>query len=207
MHNYNTDYRELDSLREQVELLKNKLDAQQIISQRAMLATIHKGVKDLNKRYTLPLAITGLIGGIYCFWAFYYFFDFSLYFAIFTSLMMFVAATFFFTMHKRLADVDISQRNLLTVASEITRFRKIWSNWPMYSVPVLMVWLFWLVFEEATIIPEGAMRNGFFGGGSFGLIVGGIIGLRSHRKGIKNVDMILEQIRELQESEKLLADK
>ena len=207
MQNYNTDYRELDSLREQVELLKNKLDAQQIISQRAMLATIHKVVKDLNKRYTWPLAITGLIGGIYCFWAFYYFFDFSLYFAIFTSLMMFVAATFFFTMHKRLADVDISQRNLLTVASEITRFRKIWSNWPMYSVPVLMVWLFWLVFEEALMIPSDSLRDGFYTGGSFGLIVGGIIGLRMRRKVINDATKVLEQIRELQESEKLLADK
>ena len=39
------------------------------------------------------------------------------------------------------------------------------------------------------------------------LVVGGIIGLRSHRKGIKNVDMILEQIRELQESEELLSEK
>ena len=207
MQDYNANYQELDQLREQVALLKNKLDAQQIISQRSMLTTIRKGVKDLKRKYTWPLAITGLIGGIYCFWAFYYFFDFSLYFAIFTSLMMFVAATCFFIMHRRLDEVDISQRNLLTVASEITRFRKIWSNWPMYSVPVLMVWLFWLVFEEATIIPEGAMRDGFFGGGTFGLIVGGIIGIRSHRKGIKNVDMILEQIRELQASEKMLSEE
>ena len=65
MQDYNANYQELDQLREQVALLKNKLDAQQIISQRSMLTTIRKGVKDLNRKYTWPLAITGLIGGIY----------------------------------------------------------------------------------------------------------------------------------------------
>ena len=121
--------------------------------------------------------------------------------------MMTVAGAFHMAIHRRMNNVDISRKNLLEVANEVIRFRHIYTKWPLYCVPILMIWLFWLVFEEALMIPSDPLRDSFYTGGSFGLIVGGIIGLRMRRKVINDATKVLEQIRELQESEKLLADK
>lgn len=206
MQDYNTDYQELNDLREQVSLLKNKLDAQAILSQNSMLNAVRKSVSKLG-RSSWQISLMGFLGAAFCFWAFYCFMDFSLWFAIFTSVMMTVAGAFHMAIHRRLDNVDISRRNLLEVANEVIRFRQIYTKWPLYALPVFLIWLFWLVCEEALMIPNDSLRNGFLSGGSFGLIVGGIIGLRMRRKVINDATKVLEQIRELQENEKMLADK
>lgn len=206
MQDYNSEYQDFDDLREQVSLLKNKLDAQAILSQNSMLNAVRKSVSKLG-RNSWQISLMGFLGAAFCFWAFYCFMDFSLWFAIFTSVMMTVAGAFHMAIHRRMNNVDISRRNLLEVANEVTRFRHIYTKWPLYCVPILMIWLFWLVFEEALMIPSDSLRDGFYTGGSFGLIIGGIIGLRMRRKVINDATKVLEQIRELQESEKLLADK
>lgn len=206
MQDYNSEYQEFDDLREQVSLLKNKLDAQAILSQNSMLNAVRKSVSKLG-RSSWQISLMGFLGAAFCFWALYCYLDFSLWFAIFTSVMMTVAGAFHMAIHRRMNNVDISRRNLLEVANEVIRFRRIYTKWPLYALPVLLIWLFWLVFEEALMIPNDSLREGFYIGGSFGFIIGGIIGLRMRRKVINDATKVLEQIRELQENEKLLADK
>ena len=49
MQDYNSEYQEFDDLREQVSLLKNKLDAQAILSQNSMLNAVRKSVSKLGR--------------------------------------------------------------------------------------------------------------------------------------------------------------
>lgn len=111
MQDYKSEYQEFDDLREQVSLLKNKLDAQAILSQNSMLNAVRKSVSKLG-RNSWQISLMAFLGAAFCFWAFYCFMDFSIWFAIFTSVMMTAAGVFHMAIHRRMNNVDSSRSNL-----------------------------------------------------------------------------------------------
>ncbi len=198
MIEYNNDYQELEDLRQQVSLLRDKLSGQELITRRSMMNSIRQSVRKINN-HSMVVPLISLFSAVFSFWAFRYFFSFSFGYSIFTVVVLTIAAVAHVMMHRRVMTLDVSHGNLVEVAESVERLRRGYAMWPIYSMPVLVGWMLWLFFVEIRTIADGPLKDGFLCGCIVGVVVGGFIGLRMRRHTMNQADDIICQIRDLQE--------
>jgi hypothetical protein len=191
------EHEELQQMREQIATLRSKLESQTIVSEKMILAAISQGVKKINRRGLIFL-IFGFLAIPYCNWVFSWM-NFSDNFVIGTTIMMVfcVAATAYF--HFGLKGVDVVKENMLDVSKRVLRLRKQYVYWNFVSVPMIVVWVYFLYSEICVIFPEPEVRLYFGIGALMGIVIGAAIGLWQHFKVIRTVDEVLAHIRDLQE--------
>ena len=183
----------LNEMQQQMQLLKDKLSKQTIVNEQMMRNAFGKGIKDLRSNYSVKTiaAIAGMLG---C--PSFYNLGCSLYFVIFSELIMLIALVATIYANRLIPKMD---DDLLTAAGNLTRFRKINAQWIKYGIPALVVWLGWLIFQlfsgkEFTTGQAYAM----IGGIAVALMVGMCIGLRIRREIMRGVDELMAQIKEMQ---------
>lgn len=192
------DYREhteLDDLREQIALLKDKLQRQQIISERAIAEAAQKHIGKLN-RAGVVYVFFGVFAVVYCSWAFHRF-GFSDEFVIGTAIFLAACAVGTMYAHWGLRSVDVASGNLVEIASRLLKFRKIYSNWHFYTVPTLLLWCYFLYKDAYRMLnnSEGFLLAGIVGG-----TIGGAIGLWRHFKTLREADKAIASIKDLMEN-------
>ena len=189
------DYREhteLDELREQIALLKDKLQRQQIISERAIIEAAQKGISKLNKAGT-KWGIFGIFAVVYCTFVFHRF-GFSDGFVIGTAIMLAICAAVTIYAHLGIRSIDVANGNLVDISQRLIRFRKIYSRYHLYAVPMALVWCYFLYYDAQRMLEYA---EGFLIGGCVGGVIGAIIGLKAHFKVIRDTDKVLKNINEL----------
>ena len=189
------DYREhteLNELREQIALLKDKLQRQQIISEQNIIAAAQKGISKLNKTGNI-WGIFGIFAVVYCSWAFHRF-GFSDGFVIGTAIMLAICAAVTIYAHLGIRSIDVANGNLVDISQRLISFRKIYSNWHLFAVPALLVWCYFL-YQDAQRMLDNA--EGFLIAGCVGGLIGAVIGLKAHFKVIRDTDKVLKNINEL----------
>ena len=189
------DYREhteLNELREQIALLKDKLQRQQIISEQNIIAAAQKGISKLNKTGNI-WGIFGIFAVVYCSWAFHRF-GFSDGFVIGTAIFLAICAAVTIYAHWGIRSIDVANGNLVDIAQRLIRFRKIYSRYHLYSVPMLLVWCYFFYYDAQRMLGNAEY---FLIGGCVGGVIGAIIGLKAHFKVIRETDKVLANINEL----------
>ena len=97
--------------------------------------------------------------------------------------------------------MDLSQDNLVETARKLSKVRTHYKEWYRIAIPMLLVWIGWMIYEMVnTIGIESPIAIGFYCGAGVGLLIGGIIGFRINRKVVRQANEILAQIEELQQS-------
>ena len=185
---------ELEQLREQLNLLNKKLDAQRIFSERTMVEAMRKSVSALNsmgRRFTF----IGVFAVLFCPWSFYNI-CFSNNIVIKTAVVIAVSVLVTFISHLGLQNSDVSRGNLLELSSNVLRLKKIYSRWWFVAFPMLFVLLYLLFNEAITIFDSPEI---FIIPAIVGVVIGGIIGFINHFKVIRTADKLLRQIKELKE--------
>ena len=124
-------------------------------------------------------------------------------FCIATSALFFISFVSILISHYRLRKRDIYSGDLITVYQEVSRMRKIYKNWPYFSIPILVVWFGWWEYEVYMNMAQEDLSllltiscSAILGG-----VIGGIIGLRIHKRTLRTADDLLRQIEELKKSE------
>ena len=81
--------------------------------------------------------------------------------------------------------------------------RKIYKNWHYFSIPIVVVWFGWWEYEiyQNMAHEDLTMMLIISGSGIFGGVIGGIIGLRIHKRTLRTADDLLRQIEELRKME------
>ena len=81
--------------------------------------------------------------------------------------------------------------------------RKIYKSWHYWSIPLLIVWFGWWEYEVYMNMAQEDLTllltiscSAIFGG-----VIGGIIGLRIHKRTLRTAEDLLRQIEELQRQE------
>lgn len=189
------EYKELDELREQIALLKDKLQHQQIVSERAIQQAAQAGIGKLNRQGVIMTAFA-LFAVVYCSWAFHRF-GFSDGFVIGTTIFLGVCALVTAYAHLKLRSIDVASGNLVEIASRLVSFRKIYSHWHIFAIPALLVWCYFLYWDAQRMLdnPEGFLIAGCVGG-----VIGGIIGLKKHFAIMRETDKVLANIRDLMQN-------
>ena len=187
---------ELDELREQVALLKNKLQHQKIVSERAISDAAQKGIGKLNTMGTISM-VFGVFAVVYCTIAFHQM-GFSTAFVIGTAIFLGVCALATIYTHCSLRPIDVANGNLVEIMQKLIRFRKIYSYWHFYSIPALLVWCFFLYYDALQL---GMDTMPFLIGGGVGGVLGATLGLKRYFKIMRETDSIIDKINELMQSE------
>ena len=187
---------ELDELREQVALLKDKLQRQQIISERAISDAAQKGIGKLNTMGTISM-VFGVFAVVYCTIAFHQM-GFSTAFVIGTAIFLGLCALATIYTHCSLRPIDVANGNLVEIMQKLIRFRKIYSYWHVYSIPALLVWCFFLYYDARQILDD---PTPFLIGGAVGGVLGAILGLKRYFKVMRETDAVIERINELMQNE------
>ena len=189
------DYREhteLNELREQIALLKDKLQRQQIISEQNIIAAAQKGISKLNKTGNI-WGIFGIFAVVYCSWAFHRF-GLSDGFVIGTAILLAICAAVTIYAHWGIRSIDVANGNLVDISQRLISFRKIYSHYHLFAVPALLVWCYFL-YQDAQRMLDNAEY--FLIGGCVGGLIGAVIGLKAHFKVIRETDNVLKNINEL----------
>ena len=194
----NNDF-ELESMRQQMETLKKKLDQQEIVNDRLIRHSMKKTASNISRRYYMIMALC-LLMIPYSYWAFVKLNGFSIPFWIFTCITMLVCFGGTFYNNRNLSDANMMTNNLVDVRRRIARAKKFDANWLLIGIPMAIVFLGWFMYESYLLHP-GAFFNGLFWAGCIGGIIGASWGLSLHFKTQRQYQEIIDQIEDVTSEE------
>lgn len=188
------DY-ELEEMRQQMAILKDKLENQTIVNDRFIRRSIKRGVGTLNKRY-MVIAIIALAMIPYGYWAFVMLNGLSVGLWIAMCVLMLAVVGFIYFNGRVLRDDNLMGGNLVEVKRKLALAKKRDGNWPWFGIPVAVAWASWAVYEMA-------QRTG---GNEYlvpccivGILVGALVGLKVHFRTQRHYRDVLEQLEDLED--------
>ena len=195
---YDNNISGLEEMKQQMSLLKKKLEQQNIVNEKMLRTAMKKKLFSLKKKGR-ALFVLGIFVAL---WAPGYFtvLGFSRLFCAATAVMLFFCAFKTYQYHRsnmNLWEMDFSERNLVELAEELTLLRTRYKNWYKIAWCFLIPWFVWMAYEASKIYGQELVW--YFGGSAVGLIIGGMIGTRINNTMIRRTDELLEQIKEYRE--------
>ena len=187
---------ELEEMRAQISILKDKLEKQTIVNESHIRLSMKSKVKDLNSTIKGTVA-GGIFALIYCPIVFAHL-GCSVPFVIVTTVMLAVCLILTIRQKVVLGRLDFSQGNLVEIAQSLGKIRKHYVQWTRLAAPAIVLpWFGWCLYE---FIKLDSSPTGIFlcVGGAVGGIIGGIIGICINRKVVRKTDEKLVQVEELQ---------
>lgn len=188
------DYNELEEMRRQMAVLKEKLEKEEILSDRLLRNTMQNQVRSIRRRANLSIVggVFVLIVGPMAFSSL----GTSTTFIVVTSLMMLVMMLLTVMMHSKLREADVRDGELLAVARNARHLKDDYRRWRYIGIPLGIVWLAWLVVEvmhgQSNPTDSLIMLSPVVIGG----IIGGILGVMRHNHLAGMLDDIIRQIEE-----------
>ena len=191
---------ELEQMRSQIGMLKQKLEQQTIVNDRHIRNSMKSKISDLN-RTVRGTIFAGIFAVVFAPMTFYIN-GCSLAFIIATAVMLAVCLGLTIVQKINLGRMmDLSQGNLVETAEKLSKVRTHYKEWYKIAIPMIIVWGGWMIYEMVNVLGvDSPTAIGFYCGAGVGLIIGGIIGARINRKVVQQANEILAQIEELQHS-------
>ncbi|MGN0234518.1 MAG: hypothetical protein ACI4B5_08880 [Bacteroidaceae bacterium] len=185
---------ELENLRSEMKELRKIIAGQQIVSERMMRRAMDTNIS--QERKNIRFSIIAAAGGLAISMFVLPNFNVPIWFCIFTVVFMLVAITASIYSLRKHMSINMTQDNLLGVAEKIISYKKFGNNWLKFSIPTLLVWLFFFFYSLSESY-GGEELKGMVYGGMVGLVIGLTLGLTHLYKSRKRMDNILKQIEEI----------
>ena len=183
---------ELQEMREQLAALKEKMNAQEMVNDRLIRDILIKKKKSVDKNIWL-VGVCGLFVITFGNYVFYQM-GLSTWFLIGTTVLMLASFLLTIIPHNWVKKADIQSGNLLVAAKQARRLRKLYKDWEIISIILVIIWAGWLFAELASAVDDKQLLYTLIGGCIFGGIIGGIVGLRVSRKTINTLDEMIQDI-------------
>ena len=188
------EMKELEALRSEMNELKEIIAGQQIVSEKMMRRAMDTNLSQEKKevRFSIIAAAGGLTLSMFILpWL-----NIPTWFSIFTAAFMIIAIIASIYSLRKHMSINMTQDNLLGVAEKIISYKKFGNNWLKFSIPTLIVWLFFFFYSLVNMLGVEEAR-GMMYGGAVGLVIGLTFGLSHLYKSRKRMNSILEQIEEM----------
>lgn len=191
---------ELEEMRSQIVILKDKLEKQNIVNEKHIRNSMKSKMSSINKTVTITIFL-GIFALVYCTW-FFISQGCSLAFVIATAVMLAVCLGLTIAQRVNLGRMDFSKDNLIETARNLNKIKAHYQDWHKIAIPMIVIWFGWMMYEMIGLLGlSDPMAIGFCCGAAVGGIIGGILGFRINRKIVRKTSEILEQIEELQRGE------
>lgn len=189
---YNDNISELEEMKQQMELLKKRLNAQHIINEKLLMEAMKKKLFTIG-RSGRQIFIMGIFVSLYTPFIFLRM-DFSYWFCGATFIMLIFCALKTYQYHRELWRVNISEDNLVEIGEKVARFRKRYKEWHKIAYFMIIPWFIWIIIETYCMYGTGSVP--FIAGAVIGGIIGGLAGTRINNNIIRRSDELLKQIQE-----------
>ena len=187
---------ELDQMRSQIGILKDKLAQQTIINEQHIRRSMRSKVSDMNKTVTITIFI-GIFALIYCTW-FLYHQGCSPSFTIATAVMLTVCIVVTIVQKVGLGRMDFSKGNMVQTAERLSKIKTHYQHWYKIAIPMILAWTGWLAYEMiVTIGLSGPFAISLLCSAGTGVLIGGFFGFRINRRIVRQAEEILDQIDDL----------
>ena len=186
---------ELESMRQQLDTLKEKLNQQDILNDHIIRRSMKKDVNNITRHYYIIIAI-GLLMVPYGYWCFVKLCGLSYIFWIATSIFMLICAGATFYNSRKISDPELMSHSLVEARKKVASAKKFESNGLLFGIPAVILWISWF-FYEIYQIQGGDFNNGFFWGGCVGGIIGAVCGIKMHFKTQRQYQEVIDQIEEI----------
>lgn len=189
MEKYQDNF-ELEEMRRQIQLLKDKLAKETIISEKMIMQSTREKLSFINRKKWI-LYIIILFALIYCNIAFVIL-NYSWAFCIITSLSLIAACLYQRYSHTGVNIKEISTENLTNISKALIRMNQLELRSMYFRLPFALLWVVWFMIESYP--KEGGEPICI--GGAVGFVVGAVIGLL-HQKNVRRKAQ--EAIRDIEE--------
>ena len=195
MDNNNFDTMELQEMKEQIALLKSKLEKETIVSDtmmRRILSDKARTLKTMGLGKTLAcfLAVPMML---WCNW----FLGLSTLFTVVTTVYLSFAFIYTYITHRDINKMDLMNDDLVAVGEKVAKLKHRYSSWIIYGIPFVLCWFVWFVYELNNAgLPETNL-NAAFNGMLIGGVVGGLMGVMRYRKIQRVASDVLRQVEEM----------
>ena len=183
---------ELQQLKEQFNIRNRSLNNQQIINERLIRASIESKVRNINSdgRKIMAIAILGIIAII----ADHYLVNWSWLFTAVTIVFLLVAVLYNIYFRLGINNADALNADLIDMRLRTLRFKKMQSRWLWFSIPFLVVWLTWLLYETLNMIYDPIPT---IIGAAIGLVLGLAFGIKQYQRTQRQAKEIISDIENL----------
>ena len=188
---------ELDEMRQQMAILKNKLDDQTIVNDRLIRRAVKNSVSTINKRY-LVISIIAFAMIPYGYWAFVKLNGLSISLWIAMSVIMLAVIGFCIYNGHEMRKNDFVSNNLLDTKRKTLKAQKRDAMWPYFGIPVAIGWAAWVGWEMTQKL-EGDFLKYFIPWFIICVTAGALIGLKVHFKTQRHFRDILDQIEDVED--------
>lgn len=191
---------ELNEMRQQISILKEKLNQQEIINDSMIKEYMHGKVNDIKRK--IIICNSCAVFSIIVFFFEYIEGHYSLPFMIATALLMISCIFANWYIHRNILDTSIFTNNIIITTQEFVRVKTLNHRWLIYSTPLLLPWIAWVAYEELlNVIGYFDMKIYsiillFF---SLFALLGFFLGYRMYKKVMKSCDDIIAQLDRIKE--------
>ena len=185
----------LIEMQQQMQLLKKKLDSQEIVKDKMLWNAALDNVNNLKNFSDVSMTYLGGFVQITLFIVIYLCGYSSIYFVIYNILFWTYSIIGIIRRNKHLPDL---QNNLLTAASELVKYKQHYIRMGKIIIPLAIIWLLWAFWDFCTFT-MGKMAIPVFL--ILSIITVGItipLALNKRREVIEKIDDLIRQINELQ---------
>ena len=188
---------ELEQLKEEYAILKNKFSQQEVINKRLLRETMRQKVRGINN-IALVSSLCGVFVVLVSPFAFHYnpVINASWIFVAATDLMMLACIYFNWKYNHKLNDTNLSNCDMKEFAKNVQYTRNKWHNWVKIAIPMVIVWAGWLIAEILMCTDNKKAGLACICGIAVGGVLGCILGFKMNRKVVDHCDEILDQIDE-----------
>ena len=188
-----------EEMRNQFAILKNELKQQEIVNDRLLRTTMKSRTRDISTTKRFLFICVAICIVVYP--MSYFTHIWSLAFSAATCVMVLFCAAATWFIHKPVEELNFMRDDFSTVARVMAKFKKQYDNWLHYVAPALLIpWISWACYEIVwKNAPEDAdsktlmiMALPIVGG----VLLGGLIGYRFHRKAVNAAQDIIDEIDE-----------
>lgn len=184
---------EMAEMKDQVALLKSKLDEELTINDKLLRKVISQKANAINR--TAWTSVYASIFVIIVALLFFPFLGLSWYFIGATILMMLVCDFYTWKYHKNVNSKTLNG-DLLTVAKTMKELKMAYGCWLKYAFILVAVWMIWYALELYFISDSWKIAFVQILSILIGCTIGGVIGYRMHKKVVNTADEIINQIEE-----------
>ena len=187
----------LDEMRSQIAILKEKVDKQNIVNDKLMHRVINTRTDDM-KRKMFVAVFCGIITIAISPWAFHHNLGLSWWFIVVTDIFMVYCMSMEIYYKRMISDKALMNASILEVAQRMSRFKSGYKRYTMINIFVLLpIWLVWLLVE--VYLQYSSNMEIFWSyaiGLGVGIVIGGIVGLRLFFRIIDNANQVIKEINE-----------
>lgn len=185
-----------DEMRSQIAILKKKLNKQEIVNDRLLRETMRTKVNTINS-----VEVRCIFCAVLCILLYpqmRYFIRFSQVFCLVTCAMMLFCIIGTVYIHHPLHDRNLMSTDMKNVADVMSRFKHQYDMWLRYVTPTLLLpWITWVCYELVKTNPNADIPVAYIiAPPLIGCVIGGIIGLRWHKKAVNAAEDIIREIEE-----------